>query len=136
MSNRTRGDYFERQTRAALVAVGWVTLRAGGSLGAADLVALRADHTPLLVQCKISGRIDPHERAALLAIAERAGARPIVAMRPRPGRVLIGTLVPGAKRLVPIETLRVPPVVAPRAPGVADGLWPPGEQLLIPGAEP
>lgn len=95
MSNRTRGDYLERQTRAVLDYYGWVIIRAGGSLGPADLVALRLGKKPLLVQCKILSRnrlmprIDPGERAALCAIAEQGGARAIIATRYTPGVVTL-----------------------------------------------
>lgn len=81
MTNRSRGDYFERQTVAALVARGWVARRAGGSLGAADVWALRAGNTPLLIACKLRGSIPPAERAALVTLANKAGARPILAQR-------------------------------------------------------
>ena len=49
-SNRSRGDYFERRTRAALEAQGWLVIRSAGSYGVADLVALSAGRTPLLSQ--------------------------------------------------------------------------------------
>ena len=87
MTNRTRGDYFERQTVAALAARGWIARRSGGSLGAADVWALRSGNTPLLIACKLHGRIDPPERAALIHLAQKAGARPILASRPKPGHV-------------------------------------------------
>lgn len=98
MSNRERGDYLERQTRTALIGFGWVVVRAGGSLGPADLVALRVGNTPLLIQCKILGkgrnfpRVDPGERTALWECAEMAGARPIIATRYRGGYVALLSL--------------------------------------------
>lgn len=87
MTNRGRGDYLERQTRSALRAAGWIVVRAAGSLGVADIVGLRAGNTPLLVSCKLGALPPPDERIALLAAAERAGARPIVATREHPGWV-------------------------------------------------
>jgi Holliday junction resolvase len=108
LTNRQRGDYFERQVKLTLEAHGWVVLRSAGSLGVADLVALRKGNTPSLVSCKLGGRIDPHERTALLDAADIAGARAVVAMRPRGGRVLIAAVMRGTSRLVPIDTLRVP----------------------------
>jgi Holliday junction resolvase len=99
MTNRDRGDYLERQTRAALAQYGWVVVRAGGSLGPADLVALRDGSAPLLVQCKILGagrrypRIDPHERLALWNTAEIAGARPVIATRYRGGWISVCALL-------------------------------------------
>lgn len=136
LSNRQRGDYFERQVRDALAAHGWLVIRSAGSLGIADLVALRAGKTPTLVSCKLSGRIGPGERAALILAADKAGARPLVAMRPRGGRVQLLAVLRGTARMVPIDILRVPPREKPVAvesgEGVPDGLDPPGEQLAIP----
>ena len=86
-SNRSRGDYLERQTRSALKAHGWIVTRAGGSLGVADLVALRAGNTPLLVQCKLDGRMGPSERLELVETCRAAGARPIMAARSKRGKV-------------------------------------------------
>lgn len=107
-TNRHRGDYFERQTRDALAAYGWVIIRAAGSMGPADLVALRRGNRPLFVSCKLSGRIDPGERRDLLKAAEQAGARGVVAMRPRPGYVEVRSvhLRPGFSV---IDSLHVPP---------------------------
>jgi Holliday junction resolvase len=116
MTNRQRGDYFERQVRDTLAQHGWLVIRSAGSLGIADLVALRHDKTPALVSCKISGRIDPAERTALLDAAELAGARAVVAMRPRGGRVTVAAIVRGSKHLVPLETLNVPARVRAVAP--------------------
>lgn len=107
-SNRHRGDYFERQTRAALRALGWVVNRSAGSMGAADLWALRRGNTALFVSCKLNGRIDPHERAVLLSTADQAGARGIVATRVKPGWVELRSvhLTPGYSV---IDSLHVPP---------------------------
>lgn len=67
------------------------------------MVALRHDKTPALVSCKISGRIGPAERTALLDAAEQAGARPVVVMRPRNGYVQMFSVLRGWDRLVPSE---------------------------------
>jgi Holliday junction resolvase len=109
MTNRQRGDYFERQVRDTLAAHGWVVVRSAGSLGVADLVALRKGNTPALVSCKLGARIGPAERTALLDAAERAGARAVVAHRPRGGRVELLAVMRSTSRLVPLDTLRVPP---------------------------
>ena len=99
MTNRGRGDYFEHQTRDALDACGWVVLRAAGSLGPADLVALRRGNTPLLVACKVGAlRIDPAERLAIITAAEQAGARPLLAHRGVPGQVDLWTVQVGPQR--------------------------------------
>jgi Holliday junction resolvase len=88
-SNRGRGDYLERQVRSALRRYGWIVVRAAGSLGVADLVALRAGNTPLLISCKLTGLPPPAERFAFLRAAEQSGARPIVATREHPGWVVL-----------------------------------------------
>lgn len=107
-SNRHRGDYFERQTRDALAALGWVIIRSAGSMGPADIWALRRGDRPLLISCKLNGRIDPEERRVLVRVAEQAGARPVLAMRARPGYVELRTvqLRPGFRV---IDYLHVPP---------------------------
>jgi Holliday junction resolvase len=108
LSNRQRGDYFERQVVLALRAHGWICQRSAGSLGPADVWAMRNGKTPLFVACKLGGRIDPGERTAILDIADAAGARAVLAMRPRGGRVLLAQIHRGSSRAVPIDTLRVP----------------------------
>src|SRR4051794_28588339 len=108
LTNRQRGDYFERQTRDALLDRGWFVSRSAGSLGVADLVALRKGRESLLVSCKISGRIGPKERAELLESADKAGAVPVVASRPRRGHVVLGKVVAGSARPVAEVELKVP----------------------------
>lgn len=107
MNNRQRGDYFERRCRRSLEAHGWLVVRSAGSLGIADLVALRAGSKPLLVSCKLNGRIDPGERAALCDAAELAGARPLVALRPKAGWIELRLVQVGGTHPVPVDTLRV-----------------------------
>jgi len=123
LTNRQRGDYFERQVVHTLRAHGWFVIRAAGSLGVADLVALRKGNTPTLVSCKLGGRIPPSERAAIMDAADRAGARAVVAMRPKNGRVLLAAVTRSTSHLVPLDTLRVPA----RAKAVAD------EESVLPG---
>lgn len=115
MTNRARGDYLEHQTRDALARYGWFVVRAGGSLGAADLVALRAGKRPLLVQCKLLGkgrkfpRVDPGERNALWEAAESAGARPIIATRYQGGYVaLLEMMGPAYTTYIAVDEIRVP----------------------------
>lgn len=92
MTNRHRGDYFEHQTRDAMEADRWVIIRAAGSFGPADLVALKAGCMPLLLSCKLNGYIPPKERRDVLETALLAGGRALVAMRPRPGWVELRTV--------------------------------------------
>lgn len=86
-ANRRAGDYLERQTKAALVAQGWFVIRAAGSHGLADLVALRHGVAPMLVSCKVNGRLGPGERTDLVDAATRAGGRPLMASRGRRGYI-------------------------------------------------
>lgn len=106
-SNRQRGDYLERQTKAALEAHGWVVTRAAGSLGVADIMAIRAGNTPLLVSCKLNGGISPAERFALIEASRAGGARPIMAARSKRGYVdiYVVKVEPGGAL---IDQIRVP----------------------------
>jgi Holliday junction resolvase len=92
MGNRQRGDYLERQVKAALVSHGWWVVRAAGSHGVADLVAMRRGRTPLAVSCKLDGYLRPGERADLRQVAAMAAVVPVVASRKRPGYVLLEVL--------------------------------------------
>lgn len=102
MTPRARGDYFERQTREALREAGWIVVRSAGSLGPADLVAVRRNSMGgphvLLISCKVDGRCGPAERAALLEAAEKAAAEPLVASRPTKGRITLVSLLDQRQR--------------------------------------
>lgn len=103
-SPRRRGDYFERQTARDLALHGWLVVRVAGSGSGSqdsplegtgtDLLAITASHPPLLISCKLGGRIPPDERQALAATAKRYGAVPVVASRPKNGVVLYRGLRP------------------------------------------
>ena len=83
--NKANGDAFERATAKRLRADGWQVVRAAGSLGPADLVAL-APGIVLLVQCKSGAEIMSHEEwNDLLSLADRLGVFAIVADRPARG---------------------------------------------------
>lgn len=76
------GASFERLTADLFEADGYVVFRSAGSLGAADLAALRAGSDPLLIQVKYARKTPwsafaPAERRALLRDAAKAGARAI-----------------------------------------------------------
>jgi Holliday junction resolvase len=113
MGNRQRGDYLERQCRAVLVSHGWWVIRAAGSHGVADLVAMRRGQTPLAVSCKLDGRVGPAERAALRQVADMAHVVPVIASRKRPGWVLLEVLGRDGTTRHHLDELHVPP--APRA---------------------
>jgi Holliday junction resolvase len=110
--NRDRGDYFERRTRDALEADGWVVVRAAGSFGPADLMALRAEHRPWLVSCKLNGYLTRLEVIALCDAAEKAGALAILAWRKRAGIVHLALVTKHGK--TSMEPMRMPP--RPRKP--------------------
>lgn len=83
----------ERQLRKLLEADGWFVIRAPGSLGVADLCALKAGETPRLIESKAtkagpySGFV-PADRQALLDAAEKAGARAELAWWPSRGSLV------------------------------------------------
>lgn len=105
-ANRAAGDYLERAARAALDAHGWLTIRAAGSLGVADLWAARAG-TLLLISCKTNGAMPPAERDTLLEAAATAGGIPVVAYRAARGWVALA-IVDGTPRPHLWDQLKVP----------------------------
>jgi Holliday junction resolvase len=77
----TNGAAFERRVMTALENDGYQCLRAAGSKGAADLIALKPGQT-LLVQVKLTNpQLAPTERITLTHLAKLCGALPIVAWR-------------------------------------------------------
>lgn len=82
MTNYATGRTLEYKVRDALETDGYQCIRAAGSKGKADLVALKPGEV-LLVQVKTSGpQISPNERAALLDLARITKAVPLVAYKP------------------------------------------------------
>lgn len=74
------GSLRERQVKNLLEQEGWFVVKAGGSLGCADLVALKAKETPRLIQVKAEERgpyngFGPNDRFQLRAAALAAGAK-------------------------------------------------------------
>lgn len=84
--NKARGSLAERAVADHLNHEGYVVMRAAGSFGPADLTALKPGQT-LLVQVKRESRegrrahVKPADWNALLEVAIRAGALPIVAIK-------------------------------------------------------
>jgi Holliday junction resolvase len=83
-SSKRKGAHKERQSKQLLEADGWHVTKAGGSLGVADLVALKDGERPLLVQVKATAggpfaHFGPGERGELLSVARGAGAVPVLA---------------------------------------------------------
>lgn len=82
-----RGINRERQVRDLLLSQDWWVCRAAGSLGDADLVALKAGHKPMLVEVKSTKAspwhsFGPKDRADLLFAAELAGANAVLCWWP------------------------------------------------------
>lgn len=87
-----RGIQRERAVKAWLQERDWLVVRAAGSLGGVDLVALKDGQRPMLVEVKstASGPFDhfrPAERAALLLAAEMAGGVAVLAWWPPRGKL-------------------------------------------------
>lgn len=76
---QNRGIARERDLRRLLEADGWWVCRASGSLGDADLLAMRADSRPRLIEVKSTqagpyAGFLPRDRSELLIAAHKAGA--------------------------------------------------------------
>jgi Holliday junction resolvase len=90
MRGKAAGSQRERAVRDLLIGRDWVAFRAPASLGCADVVAMRADHRPRLIEVKSTKggpyeRFGPKERARLSAAARVAGAEAFLAWWPSRG---------------------------------------------------
>jgi Holliday junction resolvase len=88
----SRGIQRERQVRQVLEADGWWTARAAGSLGDADVIALKRGHRPQMIEVKSTAAgpfhsFGPKDRAELLEAAECAGADAFLAYWPSRGKL-------------------------------------------------
>src|SRR5262245_1435500 len=88
----SRGHQRERAVRDHLRDQGWWVARAAGSLGDADLIALRHDEQPRLVEVKSTAsgpyeRFGPEARGRLIGAARLAGAQAWLAYWPARGRL-------------------------------------------------
>lgn len=86
MTNYRRGYTFERAIMADLTEDGYLCVRAGGSHGIADVVALKTGQV-LLVQAKTDGAITIADWNKMYALAPSVGAVPLLAWRPQRGRI-------------------------------------------------
>lgn len=75
------GRNFERTTRSRLERCGFFVLRAYGSKGRVDLLAVAKDRPVLFVQCKRRGEIGSEEWNALFLLAEQHGAWAVLATK-------------------------------------------------------
>lgn len=66
--------------------LGWYVTRAYASRGPWDLLAMHRDRAPLMIQVKATEQayMLPEERAALITMADRAGAMPVACACPHP----------------------------------------------------
>ena len=80
----SRGIQRERQVKAMMEEAGWLVIRAAGSFGVCDLIALRDLYDlreAILVEVKSDirgpfGHFGPAKQKALIDAAEKAGAEP------------------------------------------------------------
>jgi Holliday junction resolvase len=88
----SRGIQRERAVRLHLEKNDYVVVRAAGSLGCADLIAMRAYSPSYFIEVKSTHRgpfhsFGPADRADILAYAERAGATAVLAYWPPRGKL-------------------------------------------------
>ncbi len=84
VNTSAQGRGLENAVKALLSERGWTCMRAAGSKGVADVVAIpsRAVQPWLLVQCKLSNPVlSPADRLALTTLATPCRAVPLVACR-------------------------------------------------------
>lgn len=85
MNRYNKGARLERDVMKIFWSWGWVAYRSAGSHGCADVMALKAGHEALLIQCKTDGKISPADRDGLLIECGQAAADAILADRPKRG---------------------------------------------------
>ena len=91
MTAGSSGARREHQVRRFLEADGWVVVRAAGSLGPVDLVAMHRGRFPMFVQVKADRRsawhnFPPEDRLELAELARQAGAEAWLAWYPQDRR--------------------------------------------------
>jgi Holliday junction resolvase len=88
----SRGHSRERAVKLQLESEDWFVTRAAGSLGDADLVALKAGHAARIIEVKSTAKgpyehFGPRDRAAILFAAQVAGAVAELAWWPPRGKL-------------------------------------------------
>lgn len=82
-----RGRAREREVKKKLEADGWFVIKAGGSLGEADLVALKSGQRGWMIEVKSTTAgpfhsFGPEKREALYDAARKAGLEPVLCFWP------------------------------------------------------
>ena len=95
MTNYSRGANFERQVKAHLEGRGYFVIRAAGSHGIVDLLAMPTKRARfpfvMFIQCKTNGKASPADRKLLNDAANSVGAWPYMACRPKKGIIRYGS---------------------------------------------
>ena len=100
------GRATENKARAVLHGAGYVTLRSWMSRSPADLVALKAGWPAMLVQVKKHGYMTPMERVALMDMALKAGAVPVLCRMESDGSLTFHVMTGvGVRDTEPMEEL-------------------------------
>lgn len=88
------GRQFEYRVRDLFTKHNYYVIRSAGSKGKADLVALKAGRSPVLIQCK-AGQINSRERkeaAELHALAAELGCTALLAGKDSRGKLQLWSL--------------------------------------------
>lgn len=102
MTNYRRGADFERRVKANLLDRGAAYVsRSAGSRSPVDLIAIWPwgvlQATIWFVQCKRDGRLSSRDEIELISLAEKAGARPVLAHAGKSGRGIEFVSLPHTK---------------------------------------
>jgi Holliday junction resolvase len=88
VSAGARGAAFERAVCTQLAGAGWLTMRSAGSHGPLDVLAVSSSEV-LFIQARLGGprRVGPTEWNWLFFLAMAYGGVPLIAHRPKRGRI-------------------------------------------------
>ena len=80
MTNYERGANFERRVKKEYEKLGYYVMRSAGSHGVADLVALKRNTIPIIIQCKIYEDWKKRQED-IIAVAKKLGIRALYIWR-------------------------------------------------------